>query len=99
MACHHPVLRYAGTYDFLFGTSLWDWKCGDGTLAGPQLGGYVGMIEPRRKVKTCSTVELHEDGTYRMEHYAPSRCKALAMACLTMYGYFDENKINMKKEQ
>ena len=99
MAVHHPVLRYAGTYDFLFGTSLWDWKCGDGTLADPQLGGYVAMIEPRRKVKSCATVELHEDGTYRMEHYAPARCKALFMACLTMYGYFESNKINTKKEQ
>ena len=99
MACHHPVLRYAGTYDFLFGSSLWDWKTGDDPQTEIQLGGYVAMVEPRRTVKSCSAVELHDDGTYSMKTYKPARCKALFMAALSIYGWLESNKINMKKEQ
>lgn len=97
MARHHPVLRYAGTYDFLFLTNLWDWKTGDDPQTEIQLGGYVALIEPRRKVKSCSAIELHDDGTYSMKTYNPARCKALFMAALSIFGWLEANKINMKK--
>ena len=98
MAAHHPVLRYAGTYDFLFGTTLWDWKTGDDPQSEIQLGGYVAMIESRRPVKSCAAIELHEDWSYGMRVFKPSRCKALFLAALSIFGWLETNKINMKKE-
>lgn len=97
MAVHHPVLRYAGTYDFFFNGNLWDWKCSADPVDCVQLGGYVAMIEQRTTVKTCASIELHGDGTYSMTTFKPARCKALFMATLTVYGFLEANKINQKK--
>ena len=63
------------------------------------MGAYISMIEQwNHKVKTCAGVELHDDGTYKITHYKPSRCRALFMAAYSLYGWMVENKINEKEQ-
>lgn len=92
----HPVLRFAGTYDFRFGSTIWDWKTGDDPQTEIQLGGYVALSESVKTIKTCAAIELHDDETYSMKTYKAARSKALFMSVLSVYGWLEANKINKK---
>ncbi len=86
----HPVMGYAGTLDLLTHEgSLVDYKSGAADLSVvPQLGGYALLCEQHQlKVKKCLSIELHEDGTYRMDTLKPWRCIGLFKALFSVYGW------------
>jgi len=85
----HDRLLYAGTLDLLTtdGT-LADWKATNEPQTEIQVGGYLELCQRNGiKVARCTAVELHQDGTYKLEHYTPWRSRQLFLAFLSVYGW------------
>lgn len=96
---YHKIMLYAGTPDLIHKGQLWDWKCSAEPENAFQLGAYCAIAEQRGiNIKSCAAVELHDDGTYRIDTYKPARCKSLFMACYSLYGWMKENNRIKEKE-
>ena len=81
----HKLYGFAGTPDLLAGNTLIDWKSSKMKETGPQMGGYVLLLEAHGyKVKTCLEIILEDDRYIIHEHKtAPNR--AIFLAALTVY--------------
>jgi hypothetical protein len=88
--------QFAGTPDMFGDGCLTDWKCSNDPATEIQLGGYCDLL--CGAVRRCRAVELHEDGSYRVEEYQPKRSLGLWRAALSVWQWQEANGYHKETE-
>ncbi|WP_284459710.1 PD-(D/E)XK nuclease family protein [Cupriavidus campinensis] len=90
----HPAHRYAGTYDRLVlldgKRCIWDLKTGGMFPSyGPQTAAYKNAVEKAsgKRVEGRFTVELRDDGTYRLHEMSDPEDWPVFLGCLALHRF------------
>jgi hypothetical protein len=90
----HPAHRYAGTYDRLVlldgKRCIWDLKTGGMFPSyGPQTAAYKNAVEKAsgKRVEARFTVELRDDGTYRLHEMTDPEDWPVFLGCLALHRF------------
>ncbi|MGO4278245.1 PD-(D/E)XK nuclease family protein [Cupriavidus sp. RAF20_2] len=90
----HPAHRYAGTYDRLVlldgKRCIWDLKTGGMFPSyGPQTAAYKNAVEKAsgKRVEGRYTVELRDDGTYRLHEMTDPEDWPVFLGCLALHRF------------
>ncbi|WP_313818749.1 PD-(D/E)XK nuclease family protein [Cupriavidus sp.] len=90
----HPAHRYAGTYDRLVlldgKRCIWDLKTGGMFPSyGPQTAAYKNAVEKAsgERVEGRFTVELRDDGTYRLHEMTDPEDWPVFLGCLALHRF------------
>lgn len=91
---YHPAHRYCGTYDRLVKFDgrrcMWDLKTGAMYPSyGPQTAAYKNAEEKEsgKRIEGRHTIELRDDGTYRIHEMKDPDDWAVFLSCLTLYNF------------
>lgn len=91
---YHPAHRYCGTYDRLVKFDdrrcMWDIKTGDLYPSyGPQTAAYKNAEEKQsgKRIEGRHTIQLRNDGTYRIHEMKDPEDWAVFLSCLTLHNF------------
>lgn len=91
---YHPAHRYCGTYDRLVKFDdrrcMWDIKTGDLYPSyGPQTAAYKNAEEKQsgKRIEGRHTIQLRDDGTYRIHEMKDPEDWAVFLSCLTLHNF------------
>lgn len=90
----HPAHRYCGTYDRLVKFDgrrcMWDIKTGELYPSyGPQTAAYKNAEEKEsgKRIEGRHTIQLRDDGTYRIHEMKDPDDWPVFLSCLTLYNF------------